>query len=298
MPPNQDADETVESTSARPLLARRPLLRALGAGAALTLGSGTVAATHADTTPEPNEIDPLYGYPTPDAARVPAPDADPEKVDGVIPDHVVELHVREGVAYQPGPPMDTEHGPLFHFDPTGLAVERGDVVQFTYTTPDHTITPYHPAHGFQRRVPLDGDGDPVPPFSSPVVNAGGAWLYRFDVEGLYDLYCGPHHVLGMNMRIVVGDPDKWDGGVPDYEDTFEGDPGPPPLLPPFSKEFLESELRRFSEPQENRNAEWVWLTPREVLDADALDPTNVHAEGEVTIDDVLADIDRIDASHG
>jgi plastocyanin len=278
VPPNPASDDHPETANRQPGFPRRPVLKALGVGAALAFGSGTAAAEN--TGSDSGEIDPYYGYATPDAAEI----AEETAFD---PDHVVELHVRAGVEYDPGPPKDTEHGPIFHFDPVGLAVDPGDVIQFTYTTPDHTITAYHPAHGFQRRVP-----ETVPPFSSPIVNAGGAWLYEFTEEGLYDLYCGPHHVLGMTMRIVVGDLDPAD--VPAYEDTFEGAAGPPPLLAPFGKDFLEAELDAFSEPQENRNAEWVWLTPREVLDADALDPDTIQDEGVVSLDEVLADIDRIE----
>lgn len=97
----------------------------------------------------------------------------------------------------------------------------------------------------------------VPPFSSPVVNAGGAWLYKFTEPGLCDFYYAPHHMLGMAGRIFVGDPAEV--GVPDYEDTFVGDPGPPQLLTPFSKAFLETELDHFSET--NEDCEWPWLTP-------------------------------------
>lgn len=252
---------------------RRPLLRALGAGAALTAGTGVATADgeeHGDNGDEDrdDEIDPLYGFATPDAGEVPA---------NIEPDHEVELHVDS-----PEDPENPDHPTFFHFEPTGLHVDSGDVVQFTFTTPDHTVTAYHPGHGFQQRVP-----DGAPPFSSPVVNVGGAWLYRFEVEGVYDAYCGPHHVLGMVMRIVVGDLAEED--VPDYEDTFEGSQEPP-LLAPFSPEFLEHELNALSDG--NEDCEWPWLTPMEVLDADALDPTCVQSEGTVSFEAVLDDLER------
>ncbi|MFC6989881.1 plastocyanin/azurin family copper-binding protein [Haloplanus sp. GCM10025708] len=280
MPAESDSTASDESADEPPDVNRRPLLKALGVGAALAFGSRRVRAEHSPS--HPAEIDPNYGYATPDAGTISSLPGD------LQPNYTVELHVRQGVPYEPGPPKETEHGPLFHFDPAGLALDVGDVVEFRYTTPDHTITAYHNAHGFQHRVPPN-----VPPFSSPVVNAGGAWLYEFTEPGLYDVYCGPHHILGMVMRLVVGDPENWAGGVPDYEDTFEGSAGPPPILAPFGKEFLEDELNTFSEPHENKNPEWVWLTPQEVLDADALDPENVWANESVSIDGVLADIDRI-----
>ncbi|MBX0297447.1 cupredoxin domain-containing protein [Haloarcula nitratireducens] len=263
-------ERAAERSQAMPDVGRRAVLQALGLGAAITVGSGVGAADHDE--PHPPRIDSHYGYATPDA------DAVPERL---APDHTVELHV--------GDPVPREHGLLFHFEPTGLAVDPGDVVQFSVTTPDHTITAYHPAHGYQRRVPTG-----VPPFSSPVVSVGGAWLYRFEKEGLYDLFCAPHHILGMAMRIVVGELPEDD--VPVYEDTFEGSEGPPPLLAPFSKQFLEHELERFSDV--NEDCEWVWLTPQEVLDTDALDPAAIQADdGTVSFDEVIEDIDRIPGGH-
>ncbi|WP_222918599.1 plastocyanin/azurin family copper-binding protein [Natrinema sp. SYSU A 869] len=275
-PPNETTDQTsIEQLGT----GRRPLLKILGTSAALSLESG-VAAAHdgdsGDNGTEGNggaEIDPRYGFSTPNADNIPGE---------LEPDHEVELHIAD--------PVPENHGPLFHFEPTGLAVEEGDIVQFTFTTPDHTITAYHPGHGFQQRVP-----DGVPPFSSPVVNAGGGWLYQFEEEGLYDLYCAPHHPLGMTMRIVVGELDE--GDEPEYEDTFEGTEDPP-LLPPFSKEMLEEELEVFSEPGKNVRPEWVWLTPAEVLDTEVLDPGQIQAEGSVPFSDVLDEISRIETSHG
>ncbi|SEO68561.1 Copper binding protein, plastocyanin/azurin family [Halogranum amylolyticum] len=254
---------------------RRSVMKALGVGTALSLSAGNAAAKHDD--PHPPHIDSHYGYATSDADDIPT------KLE---PDHVVELH-----AIPPNPPENQP--PMFHFAPSGLSVDCGDVVQFTFTAPDHTITAYHPAHGFQRRVPKQ-----TPPFSSPVVNAGGAWLYRFETEGLYDMYCGPHHILGMAMRIVVGNLSEED--IPDYEDTFEGSEGPPPLLAPFSKEALEHELHNFTAFIEggNEGCEWVWLTPKEILDTDALDPRNIQeGDGKVSFDQVLEDIGRADVSH-
>ncbi|MBV0925889.1 hypothetical protein KTS45_16935 [Halomicroarcula limicola] len=263
-------DRADEQSYPMPGVGRRTLLKALGIGASVAVGSGVVAADHDE--PHPPRIDSHYGYATPDATAVP---------ERLAPDHTVELHV--------GDPVPQKHGLLFHFEPTGLAVDPGDIVQFSVTTPDHTITAYHPAHGYQRRIP-----EGVPPFSSPVVGVGGAWLYRFEKAGLYDVFCAAHHVLGMAMRIVVGE--LADDDVPAYEDTFEGAEGPPPLLAPFSKQFLEHELEQFSDG--NEDCEWVWLTPKEVLDTDALDPGAIQADdGTVSFDEVVADIDRIPGGH-
>jgi plastocyanin len=250
---------------------RRSVMKALGVGTALSLSAGSAVAQHDD--PHPPHIDPHYGYSTPDADDI------PQKLE---PDHEVELHV-----ILPNPPEP----PMFHFAPTGLSVDPGDIVQFTFTFPDHTITSYQPAHGYQRRVP-----EAAPPFSSPVISAGGAWLYRFETEGLYDIYCGPHRILGMAMRIVVGDLAEDD--VPEYEDTFEA---PGNLLAPFGKEQLEFELQNLTAfiEGDNEGCEWVWLTSREILDADALDPGNIQSDdGTVTFDEVLDDIDRADVDHG
>lgn len=267
----QPTDTVGESTSEWPRFERRPLLKMLGLGTAVSFGSRTAVASgtvHESTeTDQSGGIDPTYGRAIPNAEDVGS---------DVDPDHEVELHVED--------PVPGVHGPLFHFSPTGLAVSPGDVVQFTFVTPDHTVTAYHPGHGFQRRVP-----ESVPPFSSPIVNAGGAWLYRFETAGVYDLYCGPHHILGMAMRIVVGDlgPEE----IPDYVDAFEGSENPP-LLAPFSKERLESELEAFSPEGSNRHSEWAWLTPREVLSADALDPQQIHDAGTVPFEDVFEEILR------
>ncbi|WP_265109765.1 plastocyanin/azurin family copper-binding protein [Halosolutus halophilus] len=256
---------------------RRPLLKTLGAGITLSLGSGLASARDDDdsdaeetdtTGSDAAEIDPQYGFAAPDVEAIP---------ETLVPDHEIELHTEE-----PEDPENPGRPPFFHFEPTGIHVSAGDVVQFTPESPDHTITAYHPAQGFQQRVP-----DGVPPFSSPVLNAGSAWLYEFTEAGVYDVYCGPHHVLGMAMRIIVGDFGEDD--VPDYEDTFEGSDDPP-LLAPFSTEFLEHELNATTEG--NEDCEWAWLTPHEILAAPALDPATIQDQGTVPFEDVLADIDR------
>jgi len=68
----------------------------------------------------------VYGY------SVQSPDEIPEELQ---PDHEVELT---------GAPPDPTSGtpPAFIFDPTGMQVACGDIVQFTYVTPDHTVTAY------------------------------------------------------------------------------------------------------------------------------------------------------------
>lgn len=241
---------------------RRPLLKALGIGATLSLGSARVGAEQNDA-----RIDSRYGYSTPNADDIP---------EALQPDHEVQLLV--------APPDGAGSLPFFAFDPTGLHVAPGDVVQFTFASPDHTVTAYHPGNGFQRRVPEN-----VPPFSSPVVNVGGAWLYRFDQPGVYDLYCGPHHPFGMVGRLVVGTLDET--ALPDYVNTFEGNPaGEPPVLAPYSREMFESELNDFGD--ENEDAEWVWVTPVEILSTDALAPTAIQDAGTVPFSAVRNELGR------
>lgn len=255
------SDSTTDSTSDWPGVERRPLLKALGVGATLSLGSGLASADAGEET-----MHPQFGYTTPDATTVPS---------DLQADHEVELHVET-------PSEESEdHAPFYaHFEPSGLQVSSGDVVQFTYKSPDHTVTAYHPGHGYQRRVPKN-----VPPFSSPIVNVEGAWLYRFEESGLYDLFCAPHHVFGMSGRVVVDD--LADEDVPGYESTFEGSEDPP-LFAPWSKRVMNHELNAFS--AKNDAAEWPYVTPQAVLDADALDPGRIQSEGAVSFDAVREEL--------
>ena len=92
-------------------------------------------------------------------------------------------------------------GTEFYFEPVGLHIEPGDTVRFIGVTPHHAVTAYHAQHGKAHRVP-----DGVPPFSSPIVAVTETWDYTFDIEGTYDLWCGPHEAWGMAMRVVVGEP--------------------------------------------------------------------------------------------
>ncbi|WP_290814398.1 plastocyanin/azurin family copper-binding protein [Halovivax sp.] len=262
-----DTSARDRSTDRRAALGRRSLLGALGFGTALATG-GVAAADHDD--PHPPHADRIYGYSTPFAEDVP---------QRLAPDHEVELRTELPTGLEDGANADGDvHPPLFYFDPTGLQVAPGDVVQFTFRSPDHTVTAYHHELGFQDRVP-----DCRPPISSPILNEGAAWLFEFDTAGLYDFYCGPHHLFGMVMRIVVGELTEAD--VPDYEDTFEADP---PLLPPFSAEALEDQLNGLSE--RNEDCEWPWLTPVEVLDAAALDSGPIQADGTVPFEAVREEL--------
>ncbi len=256
MPPDTDpvrSDESSDQSAVEWLtFERRPLLKVLGVGAGLSLGSGVAAGTRDRTEMHPN-----FGYPVRNTSDVP---------DEFQPDHEVRMLASE---LDPAAELPI----LFYFDPVGLHVSGGDIVQFTFDSPDHTVTAYHEAIGFQTRVPEE-----APPFSSPIAPLDGAWLYRFDHEGVYDLYCGPHHVLGMVMRVVVGDLDEAD--YPAYLET-------PEEIPPFGEEF-EQLLVQFSDA--NESVEWVFPTPRDVLTASALDPGRIQEEGTVSFEAVRSEL--------
>ncbi|UPV75477.1 hypothetical protein M0R89_05260 [Halorussus limi] len=187
-----------DRTTADPTARRRSVLRALGGAGALAAFTGVStgrerAAAAADATDaqspaetrerarQDGEIDPVWGFPAL------SDETDPP----TSPKHEVELQIR---------PHDAPI-PEFVFEPTGLYVEPGDTVRFSYESPHHTVTAYHPAFGYVQRVP-----DDVPPFSAPALPQGGYWLYTFDREGVYDLHCAPHEIFGHAMRIVVGSP--------------------------------------------------------------------------------------------
>lgn len=208
---------------------RRNLLQLLGAASALPVTNATAIAGNLDQTGTecalPECVHPVLGY-----IGFQLEEAD-ELPEDLRPAHEVELNtdlpeMRGGEAGTGDGSDDREgaqeHGnevggngmpsiPEFYFEPTGLSIEPGDVVQFTLASPDHTVTAYHPDLGRQRRVP-----EGVPPFSSPVLGGEAFWLYRFDEPGVYDVLCSPHEIFGMVMRIVVGEP----------EEDF-GEPAPP-----------------------------------------------------------------------
>lgn len=234
---------------------RRSLMALFGAGTALSLGAGTAVAGHDE--PHTPQIDSHYGYAAP---------AD-EKLPGKLrADHEVELHIEEAAIFD----GDTTTMP-FHFEPSGLSIEEGDIVRFNVDSPEHTITAYHEGLGRQQRVP-----DDTPPFSSPVMNVGGFWLYQFDSPGTYDLFCAPHELFGMAMRLVVGDPSD-----PDYDDTFGPAGQPPKPRPPESRGAIGS----FS----GINC-WPFPTPAEVLGTNALTVSDIDSSGSVSVSAVECDL--------
>lgn len=197
---------------------RRALMKAVGAGAALAaLGGRTVAQTDGTATETPTE------------------DGDGEQEMGTV--HQVETLIS-------APPTNPDRPADFFYQPTGVHVQPGDVVQFVLATPDHNVVSYHPAFGMARRVPVGvqafsspllgwrpasipgdqvqppggmggddgdgGDGGQEPGGDGgPGAGTGGptpdTWLYAFETPGVYDLLCSPHEHFGMAMRVVVGD---------------------------------------------------------------------------------------------
>jgi plastocyanin len=211
------------------------------AAAAVVLGivgyyAGAMSA-NPSPTPDPagSEVDPVVGFVA----------LTPDTTPPVEPDHEVHLFIL---------PREDSPIPEFFFEPTGLFIQPGDTVKFTFDTPDHTITAYHAAHGFAPRVP-----DGVEPFSSPLVPPGGYWLYTFEDEGVYDVFCGPHQIFGMAMRIVVGSA-TGPGTTPILV-------GPPSEEPPFQP----------------------FLTAGLVLSDPVLQPENIISYGSVSWDEVSAE---------
>ncbi|MFQ6010965.1 MAG: plastocyanin/azurin family copper-binding protein [Nitrososphaerales archaeon] len=161
------------------MVSRRTFVGSVVGAAVVAGGVGYMGGTMTSSSPA-RGIDPIYGFAAPSSAIQP-PKA---------PDHTVQLLLK------PRPPIPI---PEFFFEPTGLVINPGDTVMFRGDTPDHTVTAFHPGFGFRPRVP-----DGVPAFTSPVIQGGGYWLYTFEKEGVYDVYCAPHQILGMVARIIVG----------------------------------------------------------------------------------------------
>ena len=224
-------------------LSRRAVLAGVGVGTVASLAGCTgsaVSGDEADTaspTPTPggdgaDAVHPRWGF-IGETMDTPAP---------VEADHSVELLIAERAD---GPI------PMFYFDPAGLFVEAGDVVEFVFATPDHAVTAFHAGLGRAQRVP-----DGVPALSSPMMTAGSYWLFRFETPGVYDLYCPPHEQFGMAMRVVVGEASGPATEPVSTEPAAHGQPRPP------------------------------MATAATVLNDDALTPVNVVEKGSVAWADV------------
>lgn len=208
---------------------RRTYLKVLGTGVTAIAAFSGVGQAHGDgripvdkladgnALISDHEVHPVYGFSS-QAAKVEPP---------VEPDHEVQMLIR---------PREGVPVPEFFFEPTGLHINPGDTVKFNMATPHHNVVAYHPQFGYARRVP-----QLVPPFSAPMLPAGGYWLYTFEKEGVYEMNCAPHEIFGMVMRIVVGEasgpaaaslPDLC--AAPPEEASTEAHSGPELRLPEFT----------------------------------------------------------------
>lgn len=247
---------------------RRTVLRATGVGATLPLLGGVATAGDdpsdgsagrraARTEARPPLIHPQFGY---------SGTSDDEVPRRFSPVETVGLHVDEEKIDDSNLPAITVEFGAFHFEPVGLHVDPGAVVQFDFLSPEHTVTAYHPDQGRQRRVPVD-----VAPFSSTVNVQGGFWLYRFDEPGVYDLFCTPHEFAGMGMRIVVGD----DPG------PVVREPGRPPL--PMTAALLGTGLPPQTDPTGDPDLGHPLLAPENIVDTGSIPFDDVDLPLEVTI---------------
>jgi len=100
----------------------------------------------------------------------------------------------------------TARGERVWFEPVGLAVLAGAVVEFVNRdrVNSHTATAYHAdLHGKPTRMP-----DAVAPWDSGYLLPDDRFRVALDVPGEYDYYCLPHESGGMLGRIVVGQPGR------------------------------------------------------------------------------------------
>ncbi|WP_277553669.1 cupredoxin domain-containing protein [Halobaculum limi] len=207
---------------------RRTLLKVGGAtaGAAAIGGAGLVAGQEDDDDEGDDDgdagddggstgsdallddlVDPTWGYPLA-----------VDEAEGVSVEHTVDVTVIPGEGEHEGFPAEPDEsapgsfieiGAEFVFDPVGLAVEPGDLVEFQCLEGLHTVSAFtelaEPGLELPRRVP-----EGVPPFTSPPLTPGQSWVYQFTEPGVYDYFCFPHLGLGMVARIVVYDPEEDD----------------------------------------------------------------------------------------
>ena len=240
---------------------RRPVLKALGVASAVPLLGGAVVADtkrkggDSGGDSRPPIIHSQFGYSGTSEDDIP---------DRLQPDETVELHVdEEKIDDESLPALTVEFG-AFHFDPVGLYLEPESIVKFDFNTPEHTATAYPPGQERQQRVP-----DSVPAFSSTVNEHHGFWLYRFEKEGVYDLFCAPHEYAGMGMRIVVGD---------DQRKVVRG-PGRPPL--PMTAARLGTGLP--SEDGGDPDIGHPDMEPQNIIDDGSISGQDLNLDLEVTI---------------
>jgi predicted lipoprotein with Yx(FWY)xxD motif/plastocyanin len=301
MPPNANRTDTDVSTNEHAVFERRPLLKALWAGAAFSLGSGVAAASgeesgdgtgyddddeQDDRETDSNGIHPTFGLPLAADEEVPA---------DIEPAEVVELHVLEeenvhdGFPVVPDPedPEQVVEQEEFMFDPVGLRLSPGDIVHYENIAHLHTVTAFHEKFGEEMfplptRIP-----DGVPGFTSPIIVGEEGWLYEFTETGVYDILCLPHLTFGMVQRVVVTDED-------DAED-LEGPLEPSETVPPNAQSVLAAPEMAAQQIVENETVAWEDLTLESAMPSEPMEPGEEAATVQVrehpSHGDILVDQD-------
>lgn len=114
-----------------------------------------------------------------------------------------------------------EIGAHVWFDPVGLLVEPGTVIEWTLRENVHTATAYHPANDrHSLRIPESA----TPWDSGFLVEPGSQFSVTLTEPGVYDYYCAPHEAAGMVGRIIVGEPSG--PGAQPYDYFLAQDPRP------------------------------------------------------------------------
>lgn len=91
-----------------------------------------------------------------------------------------------------------------HFIPHVVHIEVGGTVMWELVDDleEHDVTAYHPLFNKPLRIPEEAE-----PFQSPEINQQGeSWQRTFELEGVYDYFCGPHYEDDMIGRVIVGWP--------------------------------------------------------------------------------------------
>lgn len=92
-----------------------------------------------------------------------------------------------------------------HFIPHVVHIEVGGMVEWELVDDleEHDITSYHQLYNKPTRISEEDEH-----WQSPEVGTQGeSWSRTFEVEGVYDYFCGPHWEDDMIGRVIVGWPD-------------------------------------------------------------------------------------------
>lgn len=129
-------------------------------------------------------------------------DDDHDDMDNGDHEHEVEHELGHPVAEITVEMMSM--GGAEHFIPHVVHVEVGGTVTWELVDDleEHDVTAYHPLYDKPLRL-TDEDEH----WQSPTINQqGGTFERTFDVEGVYDYFCGPHYEDDMMGRVIVGNP--------------------------------------------------------------------------------------------